>query len=145
MTTKLSIQAAINKDIEPVPQSFKGLCDGPEQLLNFIIQHLSLSVNLINNYIAQEETPKGEEKSLVWIKTSWPYGIGKNIDGEWRVDYSMSGFPANIPFLSVGMETIPQYVKRLSDSEVALYGLPQTVSSSPQRMYWHILTPPELT
>ncbi len=141
----IPITAAINKDIEPIPESFKGLCDGPEQLLNFIIKYLSLSTNLVNNFIESDETPKGDDKKLVWIKTSFPYGIGKHIDGEWQVDYSLSGYPANIPFLSLPIANLKPGLAALTVAELDAYGINSPVATATQRMYWYILRPPALT
>lgn len=141
----IPVTAEINKEIEPVPQSFKDICDGPSQLLAFIIKYLSFSADITNNYIKSENAPTGENKKHIWIKTSWPYGIGAYIDGEWKMDYGMSGYPINMPFLHSTIADLRVGLRALTDAEVTAYGINNTAATATNRLYWYIFNPPEIT
>lgn len=141
---KIPVIAEINNDIEPVPQTFKEICDGPSQLLSFIIKHLAFSADIVNNYIKQETKPTGENKKLVWIKSSWPYAIGIHADGEWQMDYGLSGFPVNSPFLHPAINNPRQGVRALTDSEITSYGISNTSPTASNRLFWYIFNPPAL-
>ena len=137
--------AEINKDIEPIPEDFKSLCESPSALLSFIIKSLSFSLTSDNNFIKSEEKPTGKDKNLIWIKTGWPYAIGYYIDGEWKMDYSISGFPVNIIFLHPPINPLKEGITMLTDSVLESYGMGNTVATASARMRWYIFSPNQIT
>jgi hypothetical protein len=141
---KTILTGEVNNDIEPFPTTFKGLCDSPLSLLSFILKSIVFSVDVENKIIIQEEKPTGADKKLLWIKTSWPYGIGMMIEGEYKMDYGMCGFPVNTPFLHASIAQSYDGLKKLTDSELGEFGIAPTTGTSANKMFWYLLTPPNL-
>ena len=141
MTT---IQGKIINDIEP-SSTFKGLCDGPKQLLQFILANTIFETDIENKIIIKDNLPVGEEKRSLWVKTSWPYAVGMLIDGEYQMDYGMCGFPVNTPFLHSKISLFKDGVRQLGDGDCSDFGINNTITTASKRMFWYIFEPPSLT
>lgn len=139
--SKKIIQGAINNSIEPFPATFKGLCDSPLNLLNFILSSVLFTVETNDNIIIKEDRPTGADKKLFWVKTSWPYGIGMMIDGDYKIDYGMCGYPINTPFLFSALDVLPSGLRKLTSNEITSFGIQDTVVSASDRMFWYLFTP----
>ena len=138
------INGKIINEIE-INDSFKGLCEGPKQLLTCILEHIIFESDIETNVIIKDSIPNGIEKRSLWVKNSWPYGIGMLIDGEYRMDYGMSGYPVNIPFLHSTISPIPEGLRQLSDGDLADYGIANTTTTAYNRLFWYLFEPPSLT
>ena len=134
----------ISEDIN-IPENFKGLCDSPRSLLNYIASSLLFTVPDVDNIYIGEKAPKGKDRGKIWIKTTFPYGIGKLLDGEWRIDYGMFGYPVNTPFLHKKLSVLPEGMKELSDADLDTYGIPKSTSTSTDKMFWYLLETPDQT
>lgn len=77
--------------------------------------------------IASDKVPGAGDRTKIWIKTSWPFGIGVLIEGQYQMDYGMSQYPVRIPFLKLESEmtTLRDRVRKLSTEEIEAFGLPK--------------------
>lgn len=139
----ITINGKLVNEIEPTA-TFKGICDGPLALLNYILSNIIFEADVENNIIIKEDKPKGEEKRRLWVKTSWPYALGMLIDGEYQMDYGMTGYPVNIPFLHAPFDYLREGVRALGDGDLADYGIGNTVVTAENRMLWYIFEPPAI-
>lgn len=130
--------------IEPIP-SWGSLCKTPQTLLTEIAKRLVAVGTLQDtNLIISDKVPTSKERRKIWIKTSWPYGIGYVIEGSYQMDYGMTGLPVNIPFLHTEFQNTLGFVRILSSSELEGYGIADTNTSAPNRMRWYIFQPPQI-
>lgn len=144
--SKIILSLIQNNDIE-IPSSFKRVCDEPKSLLAFIARYLFIELpsEVKSLFVISEKTPHGEDRSKIWIKTSFPYGIGKMIDGEWKMDYGLSGYPVGMPFIHSSISPLLEGMRELSNADITNYGLPPLSSSSSEKMYWYMIDKPDLT
>ena len=136
---KKPVTGTIVKDIEP--SDIKLLCESPQTILNFILNNIIFETEDTGNFIIKEKKPVGDEKKLFWIKNSFPYGIGMLIDGEYRMDFGMSGYPVNSPFLHAPIGDLKEGLRQLSGAEITSYGIPDTTAGASARMLWYIFEP----
>lgn len=137
---------SILKDIE-VKASWPQMCNDPVIFFQEIAKRLFVSIDtnrLLQNIVISSSLPKEEDRGKLWVKTSWPYGIGFVANGEYQMDYGPSGLVQNTPFLHREFNPTPQYVSRLGDLQLDRYGMKNlnTEQDTPERMYWYIFEPP---
>lgn len=133
-----------SSDLEPV-ESWSGLCNSPNDLLGFIIERIYGKIDTsFNDIILSDKKPEGEDRKKIWIKTTEPYAIGVLIDGEWRLDYGLSGYPENIPFLHKEINLLVDGLIMLESADITKYGLTDTVEGATDRMRWYLFTPPSI-
>lgn len=138
-----------NNSIEPI-LSWGELCKNPSILIAELAKRFFVSIDkdqIFENIIISSTIPSSDNRSKVWIKTSWPYGIGIIADGEYKMDYGMSGFPVNIPFLHKEIVTKPAYVEQIGSITMKEYGIEdfQTKEGASKRMLWYMFNPPRIT
>lgn len=131
----------VSEDIN-IPDSFAGMCDSPRELLNFLANSLIFKFPIGDNIFINDRAPKGEDRGKIWLKTSFPYGIGRLIDGQWRIDYGLCGYPVDTPFLHKSIDVKPEGLKELSDADLTKYGIPKSDSTSIDKMKWYLLESP---
>lgn len=149
MVTRKFAVIPIN-DGNPWP-TWQSMALDPESLTKEIASRLMIQADEMSEsiFISDDTPPQGEREKL-WIKTSWPYGIGKLIAGKYRMDYGMSGFPVNVPFLrsdkSFGT-SLPPSLRKLTPEEVLMRGLPRLQDPEGQttdRHSYYIFSPAEV-
>ncbi len=137
----------VKNDAEPI-SSWASLCKDPTTFLSEIASRLALSYDIVfESIVISEKVPEPSDRSKLWVKTSWPYGVGKLIEGKFQMDYGMSGMMPNIPF-QANDETfqVRDYVRKLSDEEVRNYGLyAADKEKAKNRMSWYIFEPREIS
>jgi len=136
----------VKKGIEPI-DSWTSLAKNPTSFLEEVASRLMLSYSIESESIVlSDNVPNASDRSKVWIKTSWPYAIGKVIGGAYQMDYGMSGYVPNIPFQSSDLiEPLRAKVRKLSDTEIKNFGL----YSAPEekatlKMHWYIFEPDQI-
>lgn len=147
MITKLLAKLEVKKGVEPI-DSWKSLCKDPTTFLKEIADRLVLSQDLdIDKVIVSDNVPSPADRGKLWVKTSWPYALGVMIDGSFRMDYGLSGFPVNTPFLALPsiMEPLKGNVAKLSDTDITNYGLTNTTVGASNRLRYYIFSPLEVT
>jgi hypothetical protein len=141
------LEIKITKDIEPF-ESWPDICKNPNIFFAEIAKRLYINVDikqLSQNIIISPSIPTAENRGKLWIKTSWPYGIGIVANGEYVMDYGMSGFPVNIPFLHKQMNVKPEYVSVIGSIDLESYGMKDIdTKDSSKRFLWHIFSPPRI-
>lgn len=138
MPIKLSIPTTTGE----IPENYSELFAGsPAKLLSFIIDNLIIEGTIDDKFIASDEKPQGADKIKLWIKTSWPYGIGKLLDGEWGMDFGMCGYPVNTPFLHKKITTLKEGLRELTSTELTDYGISETSVDAKNRMFWYLFEP----
>lgn len=121
-----------------------------EEILKEIVSRISVKTEGITDqsiYISETKPPP-DKKSSVWIKTSFPVGIGIIADGVWAIDYGMSGFNRGQIFLfnfQAAQGIIPGGVRLLNETEIADFGLTDTDNNKANRLRWAIFEPQEIT
>lgn len=147
MSTLLQ-KIVVKKGLEPI-ESWSSLVRNPNSFLEEVASRLMLSWDIDpESVVISDKVPDSSDRTKIWIKTSWPYGIGKIIDGNYQMDYGMSGYMPNIPFQAASsvMEPLKGNVRKLSDNEVKAFGLysaPEEKATS--KMSWYIFEPKEIT
>lgn len=143
------IQVIENKEIE---ESWPKFLNCPSILFKYIADHFFVSIkdtDLPIGVIISDDVPSGSNRRKLWMKTSWPYGMGFLIEGQYRIDYGITGFPVNIPFLHKEIEPAYDYVNKLTEEEILTYGLsnmkPSDSDDYTQIMHWYIFNPPEIS
>lgn len=133
------------KDLEPIG-SWESLCKDPSTFIAELCRRI-IAVGGVSTagLVVSDTVPPASDRGKVWVKTSWPYGIGKTIEGSYRMDYGLSGYPVNIPFLSAEIRPLKTGLSELTSSQLNNYGIQDTVSTAPQRMRWYIFNPPVIT
>jgi hypothetical protein len=138
----------VKNDIEPIP-SWNSLCKDPTTFISEIASRLALSYDLVfESIVISEKVPEPSDRSKLWVKTSWPYGVGKLIEGKFQMDYGMSGMLPNIPFQASAdlFEPARDFVRKLSDVEVRDFGLYSADSAKAiNKMSWYIFEPNEIS
>jgi hypothetical protein len=121
------------------------------EILELVAEHLYFENDDSENakvYVS-DNTPPPEKRGSIWIKTSYPYGIGILGDGEWRMDYGMNDFPVNTPFLfnTEAFPAIPGGVRIFSSTDLEKMGITDTASgeAATQRHRWAIFEPGKIT
>lgn len=97
--------------------------------------------------IRSSTRPSADQRNAIWIKTSWPYGIGVFIDGAYQMDWGLSGYPENQPFLMKPADigaTLPGNVTKLSDAQITEFGLTKTTGEHANKMEWYLFTPADV-
>lgn len=132
---------------EPMP-AWNSLCKDPTSFLNEIASRLGLEFDILfESVIISEKVPEASDRKKLWVKTSWPYGIGKLIDGRFQMDYGMSGMLPNIPFQAsvANFDPPKDFVRKLSDVEMKEFGLFNAADDKAvKRMPWYIFEPQEI-
>lgn len=149
MSQQQGIQKIIVKSgVEPIT-SWDSLCRDPNSFMREVASRLALSFDLVpENIVISEKVPEPSERNKLWVKTSWPYGLGKLIEGKFQMDYGMSGMMPNIPFQasSDSFELATRdFVKKLSDVEIKDFGLYSAdESKAKNKMAWYVFEPAEI-
>jgi len=131
--------------IEP-EYTWEDYCQDPAKFLrefanNFTVKATALAGN--SSLYQSQDIPPVTERDKIWVKTSWPYGIGIFIDGQYQMDYGASGMVPNTPFLSPLSRFTPNpgNVNLMSDQQIADYGMQNTSGNPATRMRWWIFEP----
>jgi len=137
----------VKKSLEPI-DSWASLCKDPNSFLNEVASRLVLSYEIDHeNIIISDKIPPPSDRGKVWVKTSWPYGIGKVVEGKYQMDYGMSGYPAFIPFQQSDLiiKPLKGFVRELTGSEIKDFGLfLADITKAPNRMNWYIFEPEDI-
>jgi hypothetical protein len=137
------------KPIEP-KLTWEEFCSDPMLLFKafadiYIVDASELKSNV--QIIKSATTPPAGSRTAIWVKTSWPYAIGVFVDGKYQMNYGMTGYPVDIPFLKKDKDMLPPlkaYVSKLTDNEIAAYGFQNTTGSDPEHMSWYMFSPPPI-
>lgn len=137
----------IKDDAEPIP-NWQSLCGSPEAFLTEVASRM-VAVGEFNSdsIIISDTIPSTSNRRKIWIKTSFPYGIGYVIEGSYKMDYGMSGMPVNIPFIrqKTLMDPMPGSTRRITDSEATNLGLPKLQGEEANRsVSYYIFEPAEI-
>jgi hypothetical protein len=138
-------QVSFLKDVEPDPK-WPQMCNDPTIFLQEISKRLFVKIDsntLSQNIVISQSIPQAKDRGKLWIKTSWPYGLGFIANGEYQMDYSFTGYPVNIPFLHLPINPIPQYVRELGSLLLKEYGMEalETNANAKSPMKWYIFEP----
>jgi hypothetical protein len=141
-------QVEVLKDIE-LSSSWPQMCNDPLVFLKEIARRLFVPIDtdkISENIIISPNIPSAENRSKLWVKTSWPYGVGFIANGEYQMDYGASGYPVGIPFLRQSISPKPAYVTELGDLKLKEFGMEdmQTKTTASKRMLWYIFEPPAI-
>lgn len=139
-----TFKVEVLEGVEPI-DSWSSLCKTPQILLTEIAKRLVAVGSFIDaNVIASDKVPVASDRRKIWIKTSWPYGIGVVIGGSYQMDYGMTGMVPFTPFLHAEFDPTPGNVRMLSDTEINNFGITNTSSDAPNRMRWYIFEPVQI-
>ena len=117
----------------------------PRLLFAAFAKFYAVKGNTINdNIVKSDYPPTSKDRGKIWCKTSFPYAIGAFIDGEYRMDYSISGYPVNTPFLHERFDPKVEYISEIDATSLSDYGITDTKQDAKKRMYWHIFEPPSI-
>lgn len=143
---KMNVGINVVSTIDDQDDDWSGICNSKRAFLAFLASRLIASVdtNSLSNIVISDTTPRGEDKNKLWVKTSWPYGIGFLGDGEFQMDYSFTGYPVNTPFLHSEILPLRDNVRKLSDGDITNFGLTNTKTDAKNRMFWYMFTPPSI-
>jgi hypothetical protein len=121
------------------------------ELLELVASNLYFEIDQTEDakiYVS-DNIPPPEKRGSIWIKTSYPYGIGILGDGEWRMDYGMNNFPVGTPFLFNPAEypAIPGGIRIFSSTDLEKMGIADTETGSAvtNRHRWAIFEPDKIT
>ena len=142
-------QVEVLKDVE-LSSSWPQMCNDPLVFLKEIARRLFVPIDtdkISENIIISPNIPSAENRSKLWVKTSWPYGVGFLANGEYQMDYGASGFPVKIPFLHKNILPKPAYVTEVGTLKLKEFGMEsmETNSEAPNRMFWYIFEPPRIS
>jgi len=123
-----------------IDDDWKDVCD-KKHLLSFIAKYLigTIDQSKLDKVIISDEKPRGADKSKIWVKTSWPFGLGFLANGEWQIIYT--DYPQNTPFLSKEIYPLRDFLRKLSSDDLVAYGITDTKPDAKDRMYWYIFEP----
>lgn len=135
-------------DANPWP-TWDSVAKNPETFIQELASRLMIETETLQqSIIISDSTPKANDRRKIWIKTSWPYGIGMLIAGEFRMDYGMSGYPQNAPFLAKDsdMSSPPDNIRKISQEESENYGLPliRTAKIPSEQHSYYIFSPAKI-
>ena len=123
----------------------------PEQLLAEISKRLFVKAVIdSDSVVISDKVPTSGDRSKIWIKTSKPYGIGKLIEGSYKMLY-FNGHPVGTPFLASDsfMSPLTENVRKLSEQEVIDYGLPKLQNEDKDKVKnrhsYYIFEPKEIS
>lgn len=138
-------QLSVLKDVEPDPK-WPQMCNDPMIFLQEIAKRLFVKIDpnsLSQNIIISQGIPQAKDRGKLWIKTSWPYGVGFIANGEYQMDYAFTGYPVNTPFLHSTINPTPQFVSEVGDIRLKEFGMEalQTTSTAKNRLRWYIFEP----
>lgn len=135
------------EDAEPIPD-WTSLCRNPETFMNEVAARLLAVGNFSpDSIIISPTVPSNTNRLKIWIKTSFPYGIGYVIEGSYKMDYGMSGMPVDIPFIrkKTLMSPMPGNTRRITDAEATTMGLPKLQGEDATReVSYYIFEPAEI-
>lgn len=125
------------------------MCNDPRIFIREISKFLFVSIDqdsILENIIISSSVPDAEHRGKLWVKTSWPYGIGFVADGQYKMDYGCSGFPVKIPFLHKEINPKPEYLEQIGSLQLKEYGMEnlQTNEDATDRMLWYYFNPPTI-
>lgn len=106
----------------------------------FAVQASSVNDNIIRS----NDVPLAKDRNKLWIKTSWPYGIGALIDGVYKMNYAINGYPVGVPFMAYPIVPAQDYIREMGAQELQDAGITDTKSDAVKRMKWYIFQPPEI-
>jgi hypothetical protein len=142
------LKLVVKKGLEPI-ESWTSLCKDPTSFLNEVASRLVGAYDIDDaQVVVSDKVPPPSDRNKLWIKTSWPYGIGKVIEGFYQMDYGMSGYMPNIPFQQQESlaEPLKGFVRKLTTEEVKNFGLfLADASKAATRMNWYIFEPEEIS
>jgi hypothetical protein len=145
MPLLLPLKALTPKEPESTWQEF---CSNPMRLFEAFAERYVVDASQLKDSILSvkgDNVPEPADRAKIWIKTSWPYAIGVVIDGTYKMDWGLSEFPVNTPFLYLpsNMEPVPEFVHLLSSQEISDFGLTDTSTGggSDKRLRWYIFEP----
>jgi hypothetical protein len=144
MSTNIELRLEEKNSAEPI-DSWESLCKDPSTFLNELTRRLIAVGNIsFPGLVISDDVPPASDRGKVWIKTSWPYGIGKTIEGSYKMDYGMSGYPVGIPFLKEEIRPLKTGLSQLTPNQLNEYGIQNTSDNATKRMRWYIFNPPEI-
>ena len=136
----------VSNNIEPF-DSWPDICKSPAVFFNEIAKRLYVDVDVNSigsNVIISPSIPKAEDRGKLWIKTSWPYGIGIVSNGEYNMDYGMCGYPVNVPFLHKEISVKPSHLEVIGSVTLDEYGMKDLDTKGTGRFLWYMFTPPKI-
>lgn len=149
-TPELFFRLTMLKPIEP-NLTWEEFCRSPMLLFSkfadmYIVDASELKSDV--QILKSATIPPADSRTAVWIKTSWPYAIGVFTDGKYQMDYGLSGYPVNTPFLKRDKDMVAPYkehVSKLTDVEIANFGIQNTTGNHEDHMSWYMFQPPAIT
>lgn len=126
--------------------TWEEVCSDPMKLFEEFARRFVVDAKSFKSLVLavkNDNVPEPSDRSKIWIKTSWPYGIGIVIDGTYKMDWGLSEYPVDTPFLrkESDMEPLKEFVRQLTSDEIANYGLTNTSGSHKDKMKWFIFEP----
>ena len=121
-----------------------------EEMLKEISTRLHVKVegsSNTDNFYISETKPPPDKRSSIWVKTSFPFGIGIIADGMWAMDYGLSGYNSGQIFLfnyKAAQGIIPGGVRLLTEDEITEYGITDTNNEKADRLRWAIFEPGDI-
>jgi hypothetical protein len=145
--TDLLLQLVALEPKEP-NLTWEDLCSDPMKLFEEFARRFVVNGNDLKSVVGvvrNDNIPEPKDRGRIWVKTSWPYAIGVLIDGGWKMDWGLSGYPANTPFLwkESEMDPVPGFIHKLTSDEITNYGLTNTSGSHEDKLSWWIFEPEE--
>lgn len=130
--------------------TWEDLCSDPMKLFKEFARRYIVNANSLKSSTAaikSDNIPEPVDRGKIWIKTSWPYAIGVVIDGTYKMDWGLSGYPANMPFLwkESKMSPVPGNIHKLTTDEITAFGIVDTTGTDPEKLSWFIFEPVDPT
>lgn len=148
-STDLFLPLVALKPSEP-NLTWEQFCSDPIKLFEEFANRYIVDANALKSSVAavkNDNIPEPVDRGKIWIKTSWPYAIGVVIDGKYKMDWGLSGYPANTPFLwkEANISPVPGFIHKLTSDEIAAYGIADTTGSDEEKLSWYIFEPEDPT
>src|SRR5687768_16865658 len=104
MAIKRTFKVEATNSDNPWP-TWSSVARNVESFIREIASRLVVEADEISDTVVQsDKVPSAKDRLKIWVKTSWPFGIGVLIEGGYQMDYGLSGYPVRIPFLKLKSE-----------------------------------------
>lgn len=131
-TVKLTGSLVVGNETE-INASWEDVGANPATLFQAMTRIFSVEIETtesINQYYIGDSTPEGDDAGAIWISNGTVPFIGIPVGSGYVRIYP---YPQSTPFLWVGGEDKPSYLRRLSPTELENYGL--TNPENPEYYY----------
>lgn len=120
MATRPVLPLIASKDIEAL-RSWEGI-ETPDDLVRLMARMLSVDPNQLEQFseVVYSDVQPPSSSTQIWIKTDQPIAIGIPSGGTYQLLYQ---YPPNVPFIYTKMDSLPTYLRKLTDSELDRYNL----------------------